>query len=82
MTKNTTRDIHEKHTKKIRNVTLAFCKEDVAQDSSVVEFGTQDESRAVCPAKSRTLKSRPESPSTTLGTSSASTGTSTTSTSI
>jgi hypothetical protein len=31
MTKNTTRDIHEKHTKKIRNGTSAFWKEDVTQ---------------------------------------------------
>jgi hypothetical protein len=44
MTKNTTRDIHENHTKKIRNGTLAFWKEDVTQDRSVMEFGTQDES--------------------------------------
>jgi hypothetical protein len=44
MTKNKTRDIHEKHTNNIRNGTLVFWKEDVAQDSSVVEFGTQNES--------------------------------------
>jgi hypothetical protein len=42
MTKNTTRDIHEKHTNKIRNETFAFWKEDVVKDSSVVEFGTQN----------------------------------------
>jgi hypothetical protein len=44
MTKNTTRDIHEKHTKKIRKGTLAFWREDVTQDRSVMEFGTQNES--------------------------------------
>jgi hypothetical protein len=69
MTKNTTRDIHEKPTKKIRNGTLAFWKEDVTQDRSVKEFGTQDESRmihTVCPVKSRTLKVSPGSTSTTL----------------
>jgi hypothetical protein len=40
------------------------------QDRSVMEFGTQDESRAihtVCHAQSRTLKVSPESTSTTLG---------------
>jgi hypothetical protein len=42
MTKDTIRDIHENHTKEIRNGTLELWKEDVAQDSSVVEFGTQD----------------------------------------
>jgi hypothetical protein len=75
----------------------------VTQDRSVVEFGTQDESRTiptictVCPAKSRTLKDSPSSnrtlqdspgsTSTTISSNrtlkrSASTGTSTTSTSI
>jgi hypothetical protein len=70
MTKNTTRDIHEKHAKNIRNGTSAFWKEDVTQDRSVVEFGTQNESQTihtVCPAKSRILKESPGSTSTTLG---------------
>jgi hypothetical protein len=46
---------------------------DVTQDCSVVEFGTQDESRtihtvcSVCPAQSRTLKEIPGSTSTTIG---------------
>jgi hypothetical protein len=42
----------------------------VLQDLSVMEFVTQDESRAihiVCPAKSRTLKVSPGSTSTILG---------------
>ena len=38
MTKNTSREIHDKHTKQIRNGTLPFWKEDVKQDSSVTEF--------------------------------------------
>jgi hypothetical protein len=38
MTKNTTREVHDKHTQKIRNGTLPFWKEDVKQDSSVTEF--------------------------------------------
>jgi hypothetical protein len=70
MTMNTTRDIQEKHTKRIRNGTLAFWKEDVTQVRSVMEFGAQDESRAihtVCPVKSRTLKVSPGSTSTALG---------------
>jgi hypothetical protein len=70
MTKNTTRYIHEKHTKNIRNRTLAFWKEDVTQDRSVVVFGTQNKSQTihtVCLAKSRILKESPGSTSTTLG---------------
>ena len=39
MTKNTTRDIHEKHSNKIQNGILDFWKEDVKQDKSVYEFG-------------------------------------------
>jgi hypothetical protein len=38
MTKNTTREVHEKHTQQIRNGTLPFWKEYVKQDSSVTEF--------------------------------------------
>jgi hypothetical protein len=38
MTKNTTREVHDKHTQKIRNGTLPFWKENVKQDSSVTEF--------------------------------------------
>jgi hypothetical protein len=38
MTKNTTREVHDKHTQEIRNGTLPFWKEDVKQDSSVTEF--------------------------------------------
>jgi hypothetical protein len=38
MTKNTTKYIHEKHIKQIRNGSLLFWKEDVKQDSSVTEF--------------------------------------------
>ena len=38
MTKNTKRDIHDKHSKSIRKCTLEFWKEDVKQDSSVTEF--------------------------------------------
>jgi len=40
MTKNTTRDIHEKHSKNIKNGTLDFWKEDVKQDDTVTEFGS------------------------------------------
>jgi hypothetical protein len=36
MTKNTTRDIHDKHIQKIGNYTLPFWKEDVKQDSSLI----------------------------------------------
>jgi hypothetical protein len=39
MTKNTTRDIHERHTENIKNGTLDFWKEDVKQDRTVTEFG-------------------------------------------
>jgi hypothetical protein len=35
MTKNTTREAHDKHTQQIRSGTLPFWKEDVKQDSSV-----------------------------------------------
>jgi hypothetical protein len=38
MTKNTTREVHDKHTQQIRNDTLPFWKEDAKQDSSVTEF--------------------------------------------
>jgi hypothetical protein len=38
MTKNTTKDIHDKHIKQIRNSSLPLWKEDVKQDSSVTEF--------------------------------------------
>jgi hypothetical protein len=38
MTKNTTREVHDKHTQQIRNGTLPFWKEDVKQDSSATEF--------------------------------------------
>jgi hypothetical protein len=38
MTKNSTTEVHDKHTQKIRNGTLPFWKEDVKQDSSVTEF--------------------------------------------
>jgi hypothetical protein len=38
MTKNTTRDVHEKHSKSIRKGTLEFWKEDVKQDASVTKF--------------------------------------------
>ena len=42
MTKNATRDIHEKHNDKIVNGTLDFWKEDVKQDKSVNEFRKSD----------------------------------------
>jgi hypothetical protein len=38
MTKNTTKEIHDKHIKQIRHGTLPFWKENVKQDSSVTEF--------------------------------------------
>jgi hypothetical protein len=38
MTKNMTRDVHDKHSKSIRKDTLEFWKEDVKQDTSVSEF--------------------------------------------
>jgi hypothetical protein len=38
MTKNTTKDIHDKHIQQIRNGSLPFWKEDVKQDISVTEF--------------------------------------------
>jgi hypothetical protein len=38
MIKNTTREVHDKHTQQIRNSTLPFWKEDVKQDSSMTEF--------------------------------------------
>jgi hypothetical protein len=37
MTKNTTREIHERHSKRIKFGTLYFWKEDFKQDRSVVE---------------------------------------------
>jgi hypothetical protein len=45
MTKNTTREVHDKHTQQIRNSTLPFWKEDVKQESSVTEF-TESQSLA------------------------------------
>jgi hypothetical protein len=45
MTKNTTREVLDKHTQQIRNSTLPFWKEDVKQDSSLTEF-TKSESLA------------------------------------
>jgi hypothetical protein len=69
MTKNTTRDVHDKHTQQIRNCTLPFWKEDVKQDSSVPEFtksrslaastvttSPRDSSISTDPVKSRTSK--------------------------
>jgi hypothetical protein len=38
MTKNTTRDVHDKHTQQVRDGTLPFWKEDVKQDGSMTEF--------------------------------------------
>jgi hypothetical protein len=38
MTKNTMKDIHDKHIQQIRNGSLPFWKEDVKQDRSVTEF--------------------------------------------
>jgi hypothetical protein len=38
MTKNTMRDIHDKHTQQVGDGTLPFWKEDVKQDSSMTEF--------------------------------------------
>jgi hypothetical protein len=38
MTKNTTKDIHDKHNKQIRHDSLPFWKEDIKQDSSMTEF--------------------------------------------
>jgi hypothetical protein len=38
MTKNTPREIHDKHTQKVRDGTLPFWKEDVKQEGSVTEF--------------------------------------------
>jgi hypothetical protein len=38
MTKNTTREVHDKYTQQISNGTLPFWKEDVKQDISVTEF--------------------------------------------
>jgi hypothetical protein len=38
MTKNTTREVLDKHTHQISNSTLPFWKEDVKEDSSVTEF--------------------------------------------
>jgi hypothetical protein len=38
MTKNKTREDHDKHTQQIRSGTLPFWKEDVKQDSFVTEF--------------------------------------------
>jgi hypothetical protein len=38
MTKNATKDIHDKHIKQIRHVSLPFWKQDVKQDSSATEF--------------------------------------------
>jgi hypothetical protein len=49
MTKNITRDIHDKHSKSIRKGTLEVWKEDVKQDSSVSEF---TQSRAFSPESS------------------------------
>jgi hypothetical protein len=49
MTKNMTRDVHNKHSKRIRKGTVEFWKEDVKQDSSVLEF---TQSRAFSPESS------------------------------
>jgi hypothetical protein len=49
MTKNTTRDVHDKHSKSIRKGTSQLWKEDVKQDSSVSEF---TQSRASSPESS------------------------------
>jgi hypothetical protein len=38
LTKNTMRDVHDKHTQQVRDGTLPFWKEDVKQDSFVTEF--------------------------------------------
>jgi superoxide dismutase len=38
MTKNTMRDVHDKHTQQVRDGTLQFWKEDVKQGSSMTEF--------------------------------------------
>jgi hypothetical protein len=38
ITKNTTREVHEKHSKSIRKGNLEFWKEDAKQDSSVTDF--------------------------------------------
>jgi hypothetical protein len=38
MTKNKTKEVHDKHTQQIRNGILPFWKEDVKQDSSVTEL--------------------------------------------
>jgi hypothetical protein len=38
MTKNTTRDVHDKYTQQVRDGTLPFWKEDVKKDRSMTEF--------------------------------------------
>jgi hypothetical protein len=49
MTKNTSRDVHDKHSTSIRSGNLEFWKEDVNHDSSVPEF---TQSRAFSPESS------------------------------
>jgi hypothetical protein len=54
MTKNTPREIHDKHTRQVRDGALPFWKEDVKQDGSVTEFTS---------SQSRISSSDPSSPS-------------------
>jgi hypothetical protein len=49
VTKNTTREVHDKHTQQIRNSTFPFWKEYVKQNSSVTEF-TKSQSLAASTA--------------------------------
>jgi hypothetical protein len=61
MKKNTTKDIHDKHIKQIRNGSLPLWKEDVEQDSSVTEFthsGMSAEYSPVYSSSSLLCKSR------------------------
>jgi hypothetical protein len=55
MTKNTMRDVNDKHTHQVRDGTLPFWKEDVKQDVSMTEFTISQintESRISSPASS------------------------------
>jgi hypothetical protein len=62
MTKNTTREIHDRHSKRIKFGTLDFGKEDVKQDRSVVEYarGTNStilQDQSVTPTTARVVES-------------------------
>jgi hypothetical protein len=61
MTKNTTKDIHDKHIQNIRHGSLSLWKQDVKQDSSVTEFTHSQTSAQYSPVHSSTNRSHSSS---------------------